>query len=89
VGVGAGISVSTSDCQIEDNKCTGNDYGIRVTSANNFISRNICSDNTTLNWDVVANNRCLVVQAVNSTAIFGNSGGTAPGSTNPWVNYTY
>ena len=32
------------------------------------------------NWDVVANNKCLVVLGVNAAAILGDAGGTSPGS---------
>ena len=54
----------------------------------NIIVRNTASGNT-LNWDVAANNACLVVYRTGCTAISGNSGGSAPGSTDPNANFTY
>ncbi len=86
---GAGILVSGSNNQIDANQSTGNDWGVRVTAVGNFISRNICSDNTTLNWDIVANNKCLVVNGANAGAISGNAGGVSPGSNDPHANFTY
>ena len=86
--IGAGLLVSGSDNRIEGNNCTDADFGIRVTFAGNFIARNICSGNNT-NWDVVAGNVCLVVQGVTGAAILGNTGGVAPGSTDPNANFTY
>ena len=86
--LGAGIKVTGANNLIEENNFTECDWGVLVTGANNFITRNTCSNNT-LNWSVVANNKCLVVLGLNSGAISGNSGGTSPGSTNPNANYTY
>jgi len=85
---GAGINAQGNDIRIEDNNCCKNDFGIRVTTAGNFIARNTCSGNGT-NWSIAANNKCLVVSGVNAGAINGDSGGTSPGSTNPNANYTY
>lgn len=85
---GAGILLNASDNRIDSNNCTSNDRGIRVVSAGNFITRNTCSGNS-INWDIVAGNVCLVVNAATSGAISGNSGGTAPGSTDPNANFTY
>ncbi len=90
LGSGAGILVNGgADNRIEDNNCTDNTWGIRVTTAGNFIARNTCSGNTTLNWDIAANNKCLVVDGMNAPAISGNSGGVSPGSTDPNANFTY
>jgi parallel beta-helix repeat protein len=86
---GAGIRVDGNDNRIEQNNCTDNARGIHVTAVDNFITRNTCSGNTTLNWDIVAGNICLVVNAAATPAISGNSGGASPGSTNPNANYTY
>jgi len=83
-----GIYAYGDNNRIENNNMTDNDWGIRVSAAGNFIVRNTCSDNT-LNWDVVAGNVCLVVQATICGAINGDSGGTAPGSTDPNANFTY
>ena len=79
-----------ADNRIEGNNCTVADRGIDVDVAGNFIARNCCSGNTTANWDVVAGNVCLVVDAsAGGPLILGNSGGAAPGSTDPNVNFTY
>jgi len=85
---GAGIHVTSSDNRIEGNNCTDADRGIDVDLAGSIIVRNTCSGNTT-NWDLVAGNVCLVVNATASAAISGNSGGSAPGSTDPSANFTY
>ncbi len=88
-GDGAGILVIGNDVRIEGNNCTGNDRGIDVNSIGNFIARNTCSGNTT-NWDVVAGNVILVVNAATAgVAVVGNAGGVAPGSTDPNANFTY
>ena len=87
-GDGAGIHATSSNNRIEGNNCTGADRGIDVDAAGNFISRNICSGNTN-NWDVVAGNVILVVNATIAAAVTGNSGGAAPGSTDPNANFTY
>ena len=87
-GDGAGIHATFSDNRIEGNNCTNNDRGMDVDVAGNFIARNTCSGNTT-NWDVAAGNVCLVVSAATSAAILGDTGGVAPGSTDPNANFTY
>ncbi len=90
LGDGAGIHATLGDNRIEGNNCTLSDRGIRVDFAGNMIVRNTCSGNTTANWDVAAGNVCLVVQgAVGSAAILGNTGGVAPGSTDPNANFSY
>jgi parallel beta-helix repeat protein len=86
---GAGIHATGRDNRIEANNCTTNDRGIDVDDLGNFISRNTCSGNRMTNWDVVAGNVILVVNATTAGAINGNSGGTAPGSTDPNANFTY
>jgi len=87
-GDGAGIHATGNDNRIEGNNCTFADRGIDLDAAGNFISRNTCSGNTT-NWDVVAGNVILVVNAATAGAFSGNSGGTAPGSTDPNANFSY
>ncbi len=87
-GDGAGIHATSVDNRIEGNNCTDADRGIDVDASGNIIVRNTCSGNTT-NWDVVAGNVILVVNATTAAAVLGNSGGTAPGSTDPSVNFTY
>ncbi|MFO0835566.1 MAG: right-handed parallel beta-helix repeat-containing protein [Phycisphaerales bacterium] len=86
---GANIKVSGLDNHVVGNSCSGASRGIQVTAQGNFISRNICSGSVT-NWDIAAGNTCLVVSAAtNTTAWSGNSGGAAPGSTDPNANFTY
>jgi hypothetical protein len=87
-GDGAGIHATGAKNRIEGNNCTGADRGIDVDAPLNFITRNAASGNTT-NWDVAAGNVCLVVQGVAGAAILGNTGGVAPGSTDPNANFTY
>ena len=87
-GDGAGIHVTYYDNRIENNTVTDNDRGIDVDNTGNFIARNTASGNT-INWVVAADNACLVVSRTACTAISGNSGGTAPGSTDPNANFTY
>lgn len=87
-GVGAGIRVTWTGNRIEGNSCTFADTGIDVDASGNFIVRNSCSQNAT-NWAVVAGNKCLVVMGANCGNILGDSGGVAPGSTDPNANFTY
>lgn len=87
---GAGIYASSTDNRIEDNTCTDNDRGFIINTGGNFIARNTCSGSIVVNWDVAAGNACLIISAsTNPGAVFGNSGGASPGSTNPNANYTY
>jgi parallel beta-helix repeat protein len=87
-GDGAGIHATSADNRIEGNNCIGADRGIDVDVAGSIIVKNTCSGNAT-NWDVVAGNVILVVNATTAGAVSGNSGGTAPGSTDPNANFTY
>lgn len=86
---GAGIHLSGSDNHVEGNRIGVNDWGMQVTAGGNFIARNIATGNATANWDIAANNKCLVVLGANAAAFSGDSGGSSPGSTNPNANYTY
>ena len=85
----AGIRFSGRDNRVEGNNCTRNATGILASTGGNFIARNICSGNTTQNWNIAAGNACFVVFATFGNAINGDLGGTSPGSTNPNANYTY
>ena len=87
-GDGAGIHATSADNRIEGNNCIGADRGIDVDVAGNIIVKNTCSGNAN-NWDVVAGNVILVVNATTAAAVSGNSGGTAPGSTDPNANFSY
>ena len=88
VATNANIQAVGGDARIEGNNCTDAPIGISATVSGNFIARNTCSGNT-VNWQVVANNYCLVVLGAPAAAINGDSGGASPGSTNPNANYTY
>lgn len=88
--MGAGIHATGRDNHIEGNNCTGNVRGFDIDSGGNFIARNTCSGNTTVNWDIASGNTILIVAAATTGgAVFGNSGGTPPGSTDPNANFTY
>ena len=87
-GDGAGIHATSQNNCIEDNMATDNDRGIDVDFGGNIIVRNKARVNT-LNWEVAAGNICLVVSGTPCGAISGDSGGTAPGSTDPNANFTY
>ena len=82
------IHTTSFDNRIEGNTCTGSDRGIDVDLAGNIIIKNTCSGNTN-NWDIVAGNVILVVNATTAAAVTGNAGGVAPGSTDPNANFTY
>jgi len=85
----AGIHATGSRNRIEANACTSNDRGIDVDGPSNVIIRNTCSANTQNNWDVVAGNVILVVNATPAALVTGNNGGVAPGSTDPNANFTH
>ena len=87
---GAGIHATSIDCRLEGNVCTGQDRGIDVDGAGNFIARNTCSGNTT-NWDIAASNAVApIIQATtNAAAITGNTYAGSIGSTDPNANFTY
>ncbi|MCC6227852.1 MAG: right-handed parallel beta-helix repeat-containing protein [Phycisphaerales bacterium] len=85
----AGIFVSNSDNRIEANTCISNGRGIDVDLAGNIIVRNTSTGSFFANWDVVAGNVILVVNATTAGAVSGDSGGTAPGSTDPNANFSY
>ncbi|TVQ59993.1 MAG: right-handed parallel beta-helix repeat-containing protein [Phycisphaerales bacterium] len=88
VGDGAGILISNARNRVEGNNCVLNGVGIRATTGGHFIARNTCSGNV-VNWDIAANNACLVVNATLGSAFAGNAGGVSTGSTDPNANYTY
>ncbi len=85
---GSGVLLTSSDNRLEGNHFEANTIGVQVFTSGNFIVRNTCADNDT-NWSVVAGNVCFVVSAVTSAAVNGNSGGSSPGTTSPWANFTF
>jgi parallel beta-helix repeat protein len=85
----SGILASGAGNRVEDNHCTSNATGISVSSSGNFIARNTCSGNT-VNWDIVAGNSYVIVQATTTASNFtGDAGGGGVGSTNPHANFTF
>jgi parallel beta-helix repeat protein len=87
--VASGIRVAGADCRIEGNNVTGSDFGIRSTGGGNIFVRNTASGNTT-NYDIVAGNFGLFVNAAPIAAAFsGSAGGVALGGTDPNGNYSY
>ncbi|MDP1663300.1 MAG: right-handed parallel beta-helix repeat-containing protein [Phycisphaerales bacterium] len=86
---GEGILLNGTDNRVEGCHMTGNATGLRATSGGNFIAGNTASGSAVVNWNLVANNKCLVVAGVNAGAINGSSGGVSPGSTDPNANYSF
>ncbi len=87
-GDGAGIHATSADNRIEGNNCTDADRGIDVDTSGSIIIRNTCSGNFS-NWDVVAGNFLIVIDATAAPAVLGDAGGASLGSTNAWANFTY
>lgn len=89
--VAAGIHVTGSNCRIEGNNCTGNDFGIDVDSAGNVITKNTCADNTQ-NFVLVPDKIHGTIAdrtAPGSPAVVGNSAAGTMGSNDPNANYSY
>jgi len=74
----AGI-VAQRENRIEHNQVTGNDWGIRLTSTNNFVVGNTALGNTT-NYDFGVNNRCGEI--INAGLVISNSAGA-------WANFAF
>lgn len=89
IGNAAGIRITGFNCRVEGNTITGNDRGIDVIQAENFIARNTARGNTT-NYEIAAGNSVgTIVQSPNSAAISGLTGGAGVGSTDPWANFSF
>jgi parallel beta-helix repeat protein len=91
-GSGAGIILIGSDCVIEQNTCTGNDYGIQVFSNGNLIVRNTCSGNSSGNYEIGTGNRygpIVNATASGAAAASGNSAPSTLGSTDPNANFAF
>ncbi len=88
VKAGISIGVGCNANRVEGNESADNAKGFDVSGTRNFIRRNGAGGNT-VNWDIATANVCLVVKASLAPAISGDSGGTAPGSTDPNANFTY
>jgi hypothetical protein len=84
----AQFHATDTDNRIEANAAASGTRGFDIDAVGNIIVRN-SSTSATTNWDVIAGNVCQVFVAATGAAINGNSGGTAPGSADPSVNFTY
>lgn len=87
----AGIFVQGNSHRIEDNLCRSNNYGIQVTGTRSTIVRNSCSNNTTFNWSIGANNSYGPIidrSAAVTPAVNGDTAAAALGSTDPNANFT-
>ena len=88
--IGSGIRVTGFGTRIEANNCVSADRGIVIETSGCVVIRNTCRGNTVSDWDVVAGNAILVIDATTtSAAIVGRSGGVAPGPADSNANYTY
>lgn len=86
--VGAGIHIPdgtlfviNSDCRIEGNNCTDNDYGIWLEDTGNLAARNSASSNASGNYNIVAGNAVAAIVNV--------AGNGAFSSTNTWSNLEF
>jgi parallel beta-helix repeat protein len=86
----SGIRAVTSDNRIEGNNVTDNDIGVEVVSLGNFIIGNSASGSLTSNYEIAASNKVgVIVDAPDSVAISGSTGGAGVGTTNPWANFSF
>jgi hypothetical protein len=89
VSNGAGISADGAQNRIDDNNMTGNGVGI-YCNPGNIITRNTAKANTLFNYSIGAGNAVgVIVAAPASGGIFGSTGGSGVGSTDPWANFSY
>ena len=83
------IRVASSDNRIEGNNVTDGPIGLEVVLAGNLIIGNSASGNTS-NYEIVAGNKVgVIVDAPDSGAISGSTGGAGVGTTNPWANFSF
>ena len=88
-GDGAGIHATNASNRIEGNSVSGNDRGLDVDVAGNFIVRNTASANTS-NYEIFAGNAVgPIVAPPASAAISGPTGGAGVGSTDPSANFSF
>lgn len=74
--------------RIESNIAVSGLRGFAIDAGGNILARN-SSTRATTNWTVATGNVGLIINAATNAAAFsGNSGGVAPGSTDPNVNLT-
>ncbi len=75
-----GILVTGTDNRIDGNNAGDGQWGVQVLSAGNLIVRNSASNNSVINYDIVAGNHDAQVLP------FPGAGFVA---TNPWANFSY
>ena len=89
LGDGAGIHSSSTDNRIEGNTVSDNDRGIQVDSSGTLVIKNSASGNSS-NFEIAANNKVgVIVNAPNSLAISGATGGAGVGTSEPWANISF
>ncbi|MCP5488613.1 MAG: right-handed parallel beta-helix repeat-containing protein [Verrucomicrobia bacterium] len=84
----SGFAIGGTGVRIEDSHARENQTGFSAASSNNLFIGNTTSGNAT-NWSLAAGNVGLVVSAVPTGPVVGDSGGASPGSTNPFANFTF
>jgi parallel beta-helix repeat protein len=86
----SGIRVAVADNRIEGNNVTDCPIGLEVTGTGNLIIGNSVSGSTTSSYQIVAGNKVgVIVDAPDSVAISGSTGGAGVGTTNPWANFSF
>lgn len=86
--VGADIRISGTDCRVEANHVTGNDFGIRADGAGNLILRNFASGNGTNFSGIAGNTWGTIVPTTSAGSVSGNTGGGL-GTADPNANMAY
>jgi hypothetical protein len=87
-----GIVVNGSHNRIESNELALNTHpGIQVFNAFNVIIKNtVAPAEGSIAYDIAAGNKVgVIIDAPDSPAIQGRSGGTGMGTNDPWANFTY
>ena len=75
--------------RIEGNSVTDSPIGLEVDFAGNLIIGNSASGNTS-NYEIVVGNKVgVIVDAPDSVAISGSTGGAGVGTTNSWANFSF
>lgn len=85
----AGIRTTGADSTIDSNLLIGNGRGLDIDLGGNVIVRNRASSNSVANFDIVPGNSGLFVSASVGAGVFGSSGGSSLGSSDPWANFSF
>ena len=83
---GPGIQAASANT-ISGNLSAVNGTGYLVTGSENLLTGNFARGNG-LNWDIAGGNGCRVAVVSDTGAFSGNSGGTAVGASDPFLNFT-